>query len=224
MTRPRVSVVVPPYNNGKYIEDTMQSILNQTFRDIEIIVSDHSSTDDTWPKLQRFSADCCVQLTRIPPGGGAERNWQHVTSLATGEFVKLVCGDDLLYQTALEDQVAALDRHPSAAFVASQRDLLDADGRPVLHGRGLARLDGLVDGRTAARATVVAGSNIFGEPVCVLFRRDVLQRVGGWDGRWPYVIDEATYVRCLLAGDVVALRRTLGGFRMNQAQMSVKLA
>src|ERR1700677_3770936 len=91
---PRVSVVVPAYNSVAFIDATMRSILTQTFSDFELVVSDHSSTDGTWEALQQFTADPRVRLSRLASGGGAPANFNAVTDLATGEFVKLVCGDE----------------------------------------------------------------------------------------------------------------------------------
>lgn len=221
---PRVSVVIPAYNSARFIAATMESVLAQDHADLEVVVSDHSSTDGTWERLQEFRSDPRVRLEQIPSGGGAQRNWDHVTGRATGELLKLVCGDDLLYPGCVSAQAAALQAHPSAVLAASRRDVVDAAGRPVVRDRGLGSMDGLVPGRDAVRASVRAGTNLLGEPMCVTFRRDVLERTGRWDGRRGYLIDQATYTRCLLEGDLVAVRRTLGGFRVSDAQWSVALA
>jgi glycosyltransferase involved in cell wall biosynthesis len=221
---PRVSIVVPSFNNASFIEATMDSILAQTFEDFELVVADHSSADGTWALLQPYSADPRVRLLRTEAGGGAPRNWERVTAAARGELLKLVCGDDVIYPDCLRDQVAAMDANPSVVLVASRRDLIDARGRTLMSGRGLAGLSGRVPGREAARHTVVAGSNIFGEPACVLFRRDALVRAGGWDCRHPYVIDEATYVKVLLDGDFLGIDQALAAFRLSSSQWSVHLA
>ena len=221
---PRVSVVVPSYNNGEFIEATMQSILAQTFTDFELVVADHSSTDDTWERLQQFDGDPRVRLLQTPSGGGAPANWSRVTREAEGELIKLVCGDDLIYPTCLAEQVAAMDSHPDVVMVASQRDLIDARGGVVLRGRGLTGLHGRVDGKAAARRTIVAGANIFGEPACVLMRRSAFVAAGGWDGEHQYVIDEGTYVNVLIHGDFVGIPRALAGFRLSASQWSVHLA
>ena len=196
-----MSVVVPSYNNASFIEATIDSVLGQTFEDFELVVADHSSADGTWERLQRYSLDPRVRLLRTAAGGGAQQNWEQVTTEARGELVKLVCGDDIIYPDCLRLQVEAMDANPSVVLVAAQRDLIDARGGPVKARRGLAGLNGLVPGRVAVRHTVVAGSNIFGEPACVLIRRAALERSGGWDGRQPFVIDEATYANVLLLGD-----------------------
>jgi glycosyltransferase involved in cell wall biosynthesis len=219
-----VSVVVPSYNNVGFIEATMDSILGQTFEDFELVVADHSSTDGTWERLQRYGADPRVRLMRTEAGGGAPRNWERVTAAARGELVKLVCGDDIIYPDCLRTQVEAIDANQSVVLVAARRDLIDARGGTVITGRGLAGLIGCVPGRVAARHTVVAGANIFGEPACVLIRRATLERAGGWDGRHPFVIDEATYVNVLLHGDFFGIGTALAGFRLSSSQWSVHLA
>lgn len=219
----RVSVVVPSYNSTEFISATMQSILAQTFSDFELVVSDHSSTDGTWEALQQFTADPRVRLSRLPSGGGAPANWKAVTDLATGEFIKLVCGDDLLSPDSLAEQIAALEAHPSAVMAASPRDVIDAAGSPVLRNRGLAGLRGEVTGAEAIRRTVLAGTNIYGEPASVLFRRAALVDAGGWDGRFPYLIDQATYCSVLLRGSMVAVPRSLAAFRVSESQWSVQL-
>jgi glycosyltransferase involved in cell wall biosynthesis len=220
----RVSVVVPAFNNVHFIEATMDSILAQTFDDFELVVADHSSTDGTWERLQRYRADPRVRLLRTEAGGGAPRNWDRVTAAAGGELLKLVCGDDIIYPECLQRQVEAMDANPSVVLVASRRDLIDARGGIVMARRGLAGLCGWVPGRRAARHTVLAGSNIFGEPACVMIRRASLQEAGGWDGRHHYVIDEATYVRVLLRGDFFGIDRSLAAFRLSDSQWSVHLA
>jgi glycosyltransferase involved in cell wall biosynthesis len=220
----RVSVVVPSFNNASFIEATMDSILAQTFEDFELVVADHSSDDGTWELLQRYLADPRVRLLRTEAGGGAPRNWERVTTAARGELLKLVCGDDIIYPDCLRRQVEAMDADPSVVLVAAQRDLIDARGDTLLAHRGLAGLTGRVSGTAAARHTVVAGSNIFGEPACVLIRRETLLDAGGWDGRHPYVIDLATYVNVLLRGEFFGIDTPLAAFRLSSSQWSVHLA
>ena len=219
-----MSVVIPAYNNAAYIVATMESVLAQDFDDFEVIVADHSSTDDTAALLQRYADDPRVQLLSTESGGGALRNWNRVSQAATGELLKLVCGDDLLAPTALSRQVAAFDAYPTAVLVAAQRDIIDHHGAPVVRGRGLAGLHGLVSGQVAARRAVRVGSNIFGEPACVLVDRAALERVGWWNSEFPYLVDQASYIALMLDADIVALPVTLASFRVSAGQWSVALA
>jgi glycosyltransferase involved in cell wall biosynthesis len=227
---PRVSVVIPAFQNEDYIRATMRSVLAQTYQDFELVVADHSSTDRTWEILQSFGDDERVRLLRTPAGGGAERNWNRVTEKARGDLVKLVCGDDLLAPDALATQVAAFDTQESGAdgrevvMVASRRDIVDASGRTVIREHGLGGLSGRVPGTEAIRQSVLRGANIFGEPCCVLVRRTVLEEAGGWHGHPGFMIDQATYCRVLLRGDLATTPGSLASFRISANQWSVALA
>lgn len=220
---PRVSVVVPAYNNAEYIGETIESILGQTFEDFELIIADHSSTDRTMEVIAEYD-DPRIRVLTTESGGGAKRNWDRVTAEASGELVKLVCGDDTIFPTSLAAQVEAFDEHPSAVLVASQRTLIDANGKTVIAARGLGGLSGLVSGEIAARTAVRAGANIFGEPGCVMLKRDVLDKIGLWDNSHPYLIDQATFIGVALHGDVVAIAQPLASFRISSGQWSVELA
>lgn len=218
----KTSIVVPAYNNADFIAATVDSILAQDYPNLEIIIADHSSTDGTLEILEGYD-DPRLTVTTTPAGGGAPANWSRVTGLATGEYVKLVCGDDLLRPNAVSAQVEALEAHPTAVLAASKRDLVDARGEVFVRARGLGGLSGLVDGAVAVRATVRSGTNIFGEPACVTFRREALEASGGWDGTKAYYIDAGTYARVLALGDAVMVPESLAAFRVSASQWSVRL-
>ena len=126
---------------------------------------------------------------------------------------------------SLTAQVAAFDAQDSGVvMVASARDIIDASDRPVVRAHGLGGLSGRVPGREAIRHSVLRGANIFGEPCCVLMRRTTLESVGGWHANPGYMIDQATYCRVLMHGDLAIAPGSLAAFRLNAGQWSVKLA
>ena len=223
-TEPLVSVVVPTYNNAAFVGETMRSILCQTFADFELIVSDHSSTDGTWELLQPFASDARVRLLQMPRTEHPHDNWANATQSATGRYVKLVCGDDLLAPECLERQVDAMRTHPDAVMVASRRDVVTARGQVVLRSWGLPKMLGELQGRTAVRRAVRSGTNTFGEPACVLLCRASLEAVGGWDGTHSYVLDQHTYSKVLTRGTFVGLAEPLASFRLSDSQWSHALA
>ncbi|MFT4234127.1 MAG: glycosyltransferase [Microbacterium sp.] len=216
-----VSVVVPAYNNGRTLDETLRSILDQPGVDLELIVADHASCDDTREVMARFADDERVTLLDTEAGGGAGRNWNRVTHAANGMYVKLVCGDDLLRPGVLARQAALLDG--GAVLTASKRDVIDADGKVVMAGWGLTGLTQPMPGAAALRRTVRAGRNLLGEPASVMMRRDALEQTGGWFDRFPYVIDLATYARVLVTGDFVPDTEVGATFRMSDTQWSVAL-
>lgn len=220
----RVSVVIPAYNNARDIEATIRSVLAQDYDDFELVIADHASADGTEEVIARFASDPRVRiLAPTPAGGGAQANWNRVSQHAAGELIKLVCGDDLLAPQALRLQVAAFDAQPGAVFVASRRNLVDASGKELLKARGLSGLEGCMPGRQAALASILAGTNIFGEPCCVMMRRSDLEQAGWWDARFPYLIDQASYSNVMIRGDAVLLADVLASFRISASQWSVRL-
>lgn len=208
-----VSVCIPAYNSARYIGRTVESILGQSVSDFELIVVDDRSTDGTVDVLRGYEGDPRFRLLTNEVNLGAVANWNRALAITTAPFVKLVCGDDVLYPRCLERQVAALEGHPGASMAASLRDIIDDRDRAIFRSRGLAGLSGPVDGHTAIRTTVRAGTNIFGEPFSVLMRRTAIEEVGPFRDR-AYVIDLDYWIRLLRAGDLVAVPETLGAFRV----------
>ncbi|WP_227468303.1 glycosyltransferase family 2 protein [Microbacterium sp. YJN-G] len=222
MIHPTVSVVIPAYNNAATIGETIDSILAQRDVEFELIIADHSSTDTTRIVMDRYRDDHRVTLLDTAAGGGAERNWNRVTSAARGEYIKLVCGDDVLRPDILSRQVRLL-RSADAVLTACRRDVTDANGKILIPGWGLRGLRGVMPGARAAAKAVRAGSNLFGEPASVLMRRTALEETGGWYAEFPYLIDQATYTRVLLTGTFVADDSTGATFRMSDSQWSAVL-
>ena len=223
---PRVSVVVPVFNGMPYLRELTQSLLAQTFTDLEIIFSDGASSDGSVEFLRSVN-DPRVRTIEIPPGSGAAANWTAVTNEACGEFTKLICQDDLLYPSAIADQVQDLDSDPDAVMAVATRDIVDARSRVLYRGRGLAGIDaGLtsVPGSAAIRACYLAGTNVLGEPLAVLFRTSPLQGQMPWTDDNPLMLDLGLYQRVALEGTVALRRSPIGAFRVSDASWSTKLA
>ncbi|MDO8381394.1 MAG: glycosyltransferase family 2 protein [Microbacterium sp.] len=219
---PTLSVVIPAYNNGRTLAETIDSVLSQEGLDFELIIADHSSSDDTRAVMSRYAADPRVTLLDTEAGGGAGRNWNRVSDAAQGEFMKLVCGDDILRPGTLARQVELL-RASGAVLTACRRDIVDADGKVLMAGWGLRGLRTPMPGDAAVRKAVLAGSNLFGEPASVTMRRATFVECGGWFDDFPYLIDQASYSRVLLHGSFVPDPEVGATFRMSSAQWSVAL-
>ena len=219
---PTVSVCLPAYNSADYIGRTVASILGQSRGDLELIVVDDCSTDGTDDVVASF-ADPRLRLVRNERNLGPVDNWNKALAQGSGRYIKVVCGDDVLYERCLERQVSALDAHPSAALVASPRDVIDANDRMLLRARGLAGLTGLRGGLDVIRAVVRAGTNVLGEPVCVLMRSEAVAATGGFSGHVPYMIDVEYWCRLLGVGDLVGLDEALCAFRVSDSAWSTKI-
>jgi glycosyltransferase involved in cell wall biosynthesis len=114
---PRLSVGLAVYNGENYLHEAIDSILNQTFQDFELIISDNASTDRTQAICQEYAAkDDRIRYYRNEVNRGATWNLNRVMSLATGEYFKLAAHDDACMPEFLAKCVAVLDHDPSVVL------------------------------------------------------------------------------------------------------------
>src|SRR5687768_9646889 len=128
---PRVSIGMPVYNGERYVARTLESILAQTFTDLELIISDNASTDGTEAICRRYAAqDARIRYHRAARNEGVVRNFNRCFELSLAPYFKWQAADDMLAPTFLEMCVAVLDADPEVvvAFVRSQ--IIDEHDQP----------------------------------------------------------------------------------------------
>ncbi len=129
---PRVSIGLPVYNGEQFLAQTLESLLSQTFRDIEIVISDNASTDGTQAICRSFAArDPRIEYIRQDTNLGASANYNVVVHRAHGEYFKWAAHDDLCEPTFIERCVELLDASPDAV-VAYPRSVLISDVGEVI--------------------------------------------------------------------------------------------
>lgn len=112
---PRVSVVLSSYNHEKFIGAAIESVLNQTFSDFELIISDDCSTDRTWEIIQSYT-DPRIKAVRAPKNARTQTFYAAV-QMASGDYLAVHHSDDLWLPEKLEEQVRWLDAHPEHSLV-----------------------------------------------------------------------------------------------------------
>ncbi|MGE3845168.1 MAG: glycosyltransferase family 2 protein, partial [Vicinamibacterales bacterium] len=129
---PRVSIGIPVFNGERFLGETLESILGQTYDDLEIVISDNASTDGTADICTAAARrDSRVFYHRNPHNLGIAPNCNRAFALATGEFYKLADYDDLLAPEFVSRCVEGLDAHPGAAVCFPRTRLIDDEGRIV---------------------------------------------------------------------------------------------
>ena len=208
---PLVSVCIPAYNNADYISETIDCILNQTYKNIELVICDDHSTDKTIEVIQSYS-DPRVKLFLNEKNLGMSGNWNNCLNHCTGEFIKLICADDMLANDALEKEVMALINHPSAVMSESDTQFRDLQGN-TKGSYTRYKKSGLVTGKVIARAGLFS-RNLFGAPLNNTFRRSVLEQVHGFDPSFKYILDYDFWVSIACLGDVYIIHEPLNYFRL----------
>ncbi|HEY9888470.1 MAG TPA: glycosyltransferase family A protein, partial [Candidatus Obscuribacterales bacterium] len=129
---PKISVIVPTYNAENTIEETIQSVLQQTFTDFELLVINDGSTDKTLEVLANIQ-DSRLQVLTFPNGGVVESRNRGIQN-ASGEYLSFLDADDLWQKDKLAEQLSALEANPAAAIAYSWNDYIDTQGKFIHHG------------------------------------------------------------------------------------------
>lgn len=216
---PSVSVCIPVYQGERYLAETIRSVLDQSYRDFELVVLDNASTDASGAIARAFG-DPRIRVERNSSTVSQSDNFNRVVQLSRAPLVKLLCADDLLHPRCLELQVAPMEADPGLAVVAARRHMVDEQSRVIVPRRGLTGLIGVRSAVEVARRVVRNGANPIGEPGNVLFRREDFFAAGGWRAEYPCVLDLDLWMRLLQYGEFLGQPEALAAFRIGRGTMS----
>ena len=130
MGSPLISVLMPVYNGEKYLAEAIESILNQTFRDFELIAIDDASTDSTWKIINSYADSRLIKLQN-EKNLGVNATTNRGIQQARGEFIVKADADDVSYPDRFERQVNFFQNHPEIGVVAGSIQRINADGEKI---------------------------------------------------------------------------------------------
>jgi len=130
-TAPLVSIGIPVYNGAKYLKETLDSILSQTFTDFEVIVSDNASTDSTREIVESYAAkDSRIRYYRNAENIGAAPNYNRTFELSRGKYFRWHAHDDLIAPTYLEKCVAVMELDSGIVLAHARTQVIDEKSQP----------------------------------------------------------------------------------------------
>lgn len=205
-----ISLVIPCYNQARFLSDAIESVLAQTWKKVELIVVDDGSTDNTSLIARQFPA--VRYLYQANKGLGAARNAGLAWS--NGQFVAFLDADDRLLPDALKEAAEYLLAHPDCAFVHGDYRYITVDGSSIntvrTSVRGKSGYIGLLEG------------NYIEMHGAVLYRRDILESVGGFDPSLPACEDYEMYLRIARAHPFGHHHSLAAEYRIHDQNMSSK--
>jgi glycosyltransferase involved in cell wall biosynthesis len=218
---PAVSVALTAYNSGPWVAEAVRSALNQTTGDIEVVVVDDASTDDTYATVAAID-DARLRLYRNSTNLGEAANWNRTVSLCRSPLVKLLCSDDVLEPECVE-KMSRLFSHPAVGMVFSRRTILGDQSRADSYGAAHTRFGALHDvnhGRSMFERYMQTrfDDNWVGEPSNVMLRSDVFSTVR-FD---PCVVrtDMAMWIRTMFHYDVGFVDEELTTYRVRTGSVT----
>lgn len=130
-----VSVLIPAYNHENYIQETIESIINQTYPNIELIILDDGSKDKTWEKITELKPKCENRFVKIhfetKQNEGTCITLNKLLKLSSGEFVYIIASDDLAKPQAIEKEVKFLQNNPDYALAVGDNEYVDSMGKQI---------------------------------------------------------------------------------------------
>jgi glycosyltransferase EpsE len=167
---PKVSIIMGIYNCEKYLSDSIDSILKQTFKDWELILCDDGSVDGTYSVAKSYQNDYPEKIVLLTnkKNKGLNYTLNKCIHYARGRYIARQDGDDRSLPNRFEEEVKFLDKHPEYALVDGNMEMFDENG---------------VWGRTSFHGEVKKNDFAKGSPFihpCIMMRRDALVSVGGY--------------------------------------------
>ena len=209
MSKPLVSVVIATYNSGPYLREAMDSVLQQSVDDLELVVIDDGSTDSTPELVASFTDPRISYFRQDNAGQTAAKN--HGIRRARGEFIGFCDGDDYWYRNKLELQLPLLNRSARVGVVYSAADAVDPQGKPLGHTLP-APHRGAVTAQLFMRNFVPFGTSVI--------RRECIERLGAFDSSQRMGIDWDLWLRISTQYEFDCVAQSTYAYRIWSGQMS----
>lgn len=202
---PKVSVILPVYNCEKYIRESIESVLNQTFEDFELLIIDDCSTDSTIAIMETFN-DSRIKLIRKDENTGLIRSLNYAISIAKGEYIARMDGDDICLPHRFEKQVRFLEQNPNIILCGSAIQIINEDSilqHPLVHEEIIVKL---CFGTSFCHPAIMGKTAVFKENL--------------YDHKFKHAEDYDLWTRLAFKGELANLEEVLLLYRIHDEQVS----
>ena len=218
-SHPKVSVIISNYNHALYLKQRIESVLNQSFKDFELILLDDCSTDNSKTVLESYSNNPHVSriLINDKNSGSPFKQWEQGIEFAKGEYIWIAESDDTAYPSFLEELVTQLDNTPNAVLAFSHSYLIDTEGKLLegdLHNNSGDHIN-IYKGRLFSRQKMTTHNYIHNASM-VVFRRSAYDQLDKqYYQQFRACGDWAFWVNICIQGTVIEVCKKLSCFRMH---------
>ncbi len=215
----KVSVVIPVYNGAKFLNQAINSVLDQTWPNFDLVIVDNASNDDSVKVASKFQ-DPRITIHAEGIHLPIYANFNRAAGYAQGRFLKFLCADDILLPPALEVLVKVMMDEPLIGIATSKRIVIDENAKQ----KGLLQLEhesGHIRSWKALKLVTLL-NNYIGEPSSVLLRREQFIALGGFDERFHQLGDLHLWCKILAKHDLYYHPTALCCYRIHNEQLSWK--
>ena len=210
-TTGKVTIGIPTYNMAEYVIKAIKSVLAQTYQDIEILVLDDASTDNTQKVLKKYlkkNPDHRIKLMAFDENRGPHHALNQMAFRAEGEFFAVLAADDLLEPTFIEECLAEFTKNPWTEMVASQTDFIYADGTPITDPNNVFFRIEKASNKTREEwlKRLYYGNVYFG---AAMYRTMTISELGGWENHYNIIGDYHFYLKLLQRENIHVIEKNL---------------
>lgn len=213
--QPLVSVLMTAYNSGKYIEEAIRSILNQTYHNLELIIVEDASTDATLQIIKQFSDDR-IRLYCNEKNSGTLYGMQRAIALARGEYIAVLDSDDISLSKRIEKQVSFLQGHPEVLLCSTKVDYIVKGKRVKIPYTEVKSMEEL-------RFSMFFGNEYIVHST-VMFRKSELEKRRIRYERFSYCHDYYLLLQIVAVGQIYLMDEVLGLYRIHPTQKTSVLS
>ena len=226
MNHPLVSVVIPNYNHARFLKERIDSVINQTYKNFEIIILDDNSSDNSTNIIKQYESNPKVSkiVYNIENSGSTFKQWEKGIDLAKGDYIWIAESDDSAFPEFLQTLITQLEQFPNAILAFSHSYLINSESKYLK--KDLHKNSGnsifLHNGKRFASEVLTMGNYIYNASM-VVFRRSVYYQIEKESyqqfrscGDWVF------WMNACLHGDVVEVCQKLNCFRQHNDKVTVK--
>ena len=203
---PLVSIVIPAYNLSRYLAEAIESVLNQDYRNIELIVLDDGSTDDTKCVLEKYNERFYWESQQ---NMGQANTLNKGLRMSKGEILAFLSADDILFPNAVSTSVNGFLNNPDAVLTYCDFNLIDPDSSTIRR----VRTPEYDYREMLAKLICPPGPGAF-------FRRADFESAGRWDSSLKQTMDYDLWLRLGLQGRFLRIPEVLAGYRVHEASQT----
>jgi glycosyltransferase involved in cell wall biosynthesis len=207
----KITVLMPVYNTEKYIGEAVRSVLNQTFKEFELLIINDGSTDTSMDIINNFRDPRIVVVDQ--PNYGIAVALNKGIQLARGEFIARFDADDICHPQRLEEQYNFLKDNPEYILIGSEVDYIDRAGKFLFHDKNFSHSYQEIRNTLRIRCPFIHSS--------VCYRTSVTRELGGYEIKAHTFEDYFLWIKFIEKGKVLNFNKPLVSVRLNPESLSV---
>ncbi len=225
MQQPLISVVLPVYNRKKYLGQAIDSVLQQTYQNWELIIADDNSDKETQDFLENYTSIPQINIYYSSTNLGLFPNLNKAIKRCKGKYIIILCSDDIFFPNCFEINLNLINKYDEAQLILASINAIDAEGKTIDSGQNfycdyISKETKLLQTEESLPLLLKYGS-INGTITGMFFKKSLYEQVGDFKEDWKHAADWEWIYRVAGCSSILFSRVNVVATRIHQEQLSV---